>query len=312
MRAVRTDSGRVRVFDVPEPENEGVRVRVRAAGICGSDLTMLDKGFLQPGNTIGHEFAGLLDDDTPVAVQPLEPCACELCRRGDYQLCPACLGGAFGIGRDGGMADEIRVPQTCLVPLTPSLRVADASLVEPLAVCVHGFEKVGLAGGARVAVVGAGSVGLLAAAVARHRGCEVDIVARHEAQHRAAEVLRIGREPSGEYDLVVDAAGSESAVARAIELCRPGADLLLLAWDWERIVLPGVATAAKELVIRATMTYGHTSAARDIDAAASVLTAHPEIADAVITHRFPLDEAPRAFEVARDRKAGAIKVVLEP
>ncbi len=77
-------------------------------------------------------------------------------------------------------------------------------------------------------------------------------------------------------------------------------------------MLPGVMVAFKELVVRATMTYGHENGTRDIDAAAALLARMPEIAEALITHRFPLEEAARAFDVARDRRAGAIKVVLEP
>ena len=103
---------------------------------------------------------------------------------------------------------------------------------------------------------------------------------------------------------MVDAAGSESSVRRCVELARPAADLVLLGWDWQRIVFPGVAIASKELVIRATMTYGCQAGGRDVDLAAELLAGSPEIAKAVVTHRFPLDEAPRAFEVAQDRRGG--------
>ena len=312
MRAVRCEQDRICVAEVPAPSgSEGVRVRVKSAGICGSDLTMLPLGYLQ--HTVGHEFAGLLDDGTPVAVQPTTPCgSCALCRAGDYQLCRTCIDSTLGVYRDGGMADEAWVDRAGLVLLPAGLAVADACLVEPLAVALHGLGKAGLAGGQRVAVVGAGSIGLLAAAASRACGCEVAVVARYPAQLRAAEALGVGSEPTGLYDLVVDAAGSVSAVTRAVELARPGGALLLLGWNWERIVLPGVALAEKELVVRATMTYGHQSAVRDVDAAAALLARHPEIPAAVISHRFPLDEASRAFEIAAGRQAGAIKVVLEP
>lgn len=311
MRAVRSTGQSVRVIEVPAPTGDGMRVRVKSAGICGSDLTMLERGYLQ--HTIGHEFAGLLDDDTAVAIQPTTPCgSCEFCRSGEYQLCRDCIGSTLGVYRDGGMADEVIVDSACLVQLPVSLRVDDACLVEPLAVAIHGLEKTGLVGGERVAVVGAGSIGLLAAAAARSRGCEVDVAARHDAQLWAAEMLDVGRSPAGSYDLVIDAAGTDSAVVRAVELARPGGSLLLLGWDWERIVLPGTAVAEKELVVRATMTYGHQSAVRDVDAAAALLAQQPRIPEAVVSHRFPLGEAARGFAVARDRKGGAIKVVLEP
>ena len=69
---------------------------------------------------------------------------------------------------------------------------------------------------------------------------------------------------------------------------------------------------AKELEFVVSKMYGRTETARDIDAAAVTLGARPEVADALISHRFPLADAPAAFETARDRKSGAIKVVLEP
>ncbi len=311
MRAVRANGQKIETVEVPAPEGDGVRVRVRSAGICGSDLLMLQRGFLQ--HTIGHEFAGLLDDDTPVAVQPTTPCGdCRLCRRGDYQLCPATMDSTLGVYRDGGMADEVRVDPGCIVPLPATLPASDACLVEPVAVSVHGIEKAGLRAGMRVGIVGAGSIGLCAGAIARHHGCDADVATRHPAQREAAERLGLGRQLDGSYDMVIDAAGNEQALARAVEHAEPGAQLLLLGFDWERVVLPGTAIAAKELVIRATMTYGHSCVIRDVDAAAALLAQHPEIAEALITHRFGLDEAARAFETASQREQGAIKVVLEP
>ena len=178
------------------------------------------------------------------------------------------------------MADEVRVEPECIVALADGVRAEDACLVEPLAVAIHGLEKTGVQAGQRIAIVGAGSLGLAAAAAARFRGGEVDVVARHDAQHRAAEVLGAGREAHGSYDLAIDAAGNEAAISRAVELARPGAGLLLLGWDWERVVLPGAAIAAKELAVRAPMTYSHESALRDVDAAAALLAERPEVPEA--------------------------------
>jgi threonine dehydrogenase-like Zn-dependent dehydrogenase len=311
MRAVRIGTGGIQVAEVPAPTGDGVRVRVRAAGICGSDLHMLAHGY-HPAVTLGHEIAGELDDGTPVAIEPLAACgACEFCVRGDYNLChgePALI---IGIMRDGGMADELRVPPRCLVPLPHGVAARDASLVEPLAVCMHGFRVLGVHGGQRIAVVGAGSIGLLAIAVARALGAEVGVVARHPAQAAAAE--RLGARPAdGTYDVVVECAGSASAIQTACEAARPGAALLLLSSYWDGLTLPGLLVMLKELRIQPSSMYGRHAAGRDVDGAAALLAANPEIARAVITHRLPLDAAAEAFRIARDRGAGAIKVVLEP
>jgi L-iditol 2-dehydrogenase len=86
----------------------------------------------------------------------------------------------------------------------------------------------------------------------------------------------------------------------------------MLASSWDTIVLPGLSIAAKEIEMVVSTLYGRAGSVRDVEAAASILGAREEVADALITHRFPLSAAPEAFEASRDRKAGAIKVVLEP
>jgi threonine dehydrogenase-like Zn-dependent dehydrogenase len=217
----------------------------------------------------------------------------------------------FGIMRDGGMADELIVPPRCIVPLPNGVAARDASLVEPLAVAVHGFRMIGLRGGQRVAVVGGGSIGLCAVAAARFAGAEVGLEARYDRQREAGE--RLGAKPiEGEYDVVVECAGSESAVQRMCELARPGATIILLSSYWGPLALPGFLVMLKELRLQPSSMYGRHSTGRDSEAAAALLGANREIPGAIITHRLPLAAAREAFDIARDRKAGAIKVVLEP
>jgi threonine dehydrogenase-like Zn-dependent dehydrogenase len=189
--------------------------------------------------------------------------------------------------------------------------VADASLVEPLAVVLHGLRRARLCGGERVAVIGGGSIGLCCVVAARAAGAHVDLVARHDAQRAAGERLGAGS-ASGTYDLVIDAAGTKSALEAALPLCRPGARLLLVATYWSGLELPGFALCMKEVDVIPASLYGRAGASRDVDVAAAILARAPDAADAIITHRFPLDAAPEAFAAAAGRKSGAIKVVLEP
>ncbi len=309
MRAVRCVDGAVAVVEAPEPDREGVRVHVRSAGICGSDLHLLEAGLFGP-HTIGHEFGGVTDDGTAVAVEPLLPCnECDQCATGEYQRCRRLR--LFGIGADGGMADLVVVPERCLVPLPAGVDPSDASLVEPMAVAVHGYRRVGWTPSTRLAVVGAGSIGLCAAAVATTWGGEVALDARYDHQRAAGAALGT-TEPDGEYDVVVDAVGSEASMTRAAELCAPGATILFLAMAWDTIPVPGMVACMRELGVMPAIMYGHTHDERDIDAAATVLGDNDGIPSAIVTHRFPLDDATEAFATARDRAAGAIKVVLEP
>ena len=311
MRAVRASGGKIEVADVPRPSGEGVRVRVRSAGICGSDLKMLEIGYPIAG-TLGHEMAGELDDGTPVAIEPLAPCGrCDPCLSGRYNLCVRGPDMVLGVALDGGMAEQLRVPERALVPLPRAVRVQDACLIEPLAVAVHGLRRIGLEAGARVAVVGGGAIGLCAVAAARASDCPVDLVARHDAQLAAGERLGAGS-PAGDYDVVIDCAGTESSARRAAELARPGGTLLLLGSYWEGMMLPADLVPIKELTLVPASMYAKRGGSRDIDVAAALLGARPAIAEALITHRLPLEAAAEAFETAADRRSGAIKVVLEP
>jgi 2-desacetyl-2-hydroxyethyl bacteriochlorophyllide A dehydrogenase len=312
MRAVRhTDNG-IEVVDVSRPDADDgrVRVHVRGAGICGSDLHMLTWGPMPV--TLGHEVAGHLDDGTPVAVWPLVPCGeCDRCAAGEVTQCRRAVTQSYGIGRDGGMADEIVVEESCVVPLPEGLDVANASLVEPIACSLHALRRAGLRGDERVAVVGAGMIGLAAALVARAAGCPTDVIARHDAQREAAARIGSGTDPEGEYDVVVDAAGTDSALKTSFDLLRPGGKVALVASYWEPVTFPQFFSI-KEPVVFGSNTHGHDENDRDMDAAARILAESPEVAAAMITHRFPLDRAADAFDAAGDRAAGAIKVLLEP
>lgn len=312
MKAVHCHAGHVQVREVEPPSGEGVRVHVRSAGICGSDLHLINGNF-ELNVILGHEMAGVLDDGRAVAVEPLVPCGqCAPCRGGDYQLCQSGPSMVMGVGRNGGMAEQIKVPERSLVPLPSGVPVQDACLIEPLAVALHGLRLAGFRPNQRVAVIGGGAIGQCAAAAAVAAGAEVHLWARHDSQRGAAERLGVRLEGEGSFDLVVDAAGTDSALQQAVELAAAGGTLLLLASYWGGLSLNGFGVSMKELKLVAASMYGASGGRRDIDAAAALLARHPAIGSALITHRFPLDAAAEAFAIAANRAAGAIKVVLEP
>jgi threonine dehydrogenase-like Zn-dependent dehydrogenase len=312
MRAVRNTDAGLGVVDVAEPDGDGVLVHVRSASICGSDFEIIRRWGPMPV-TLGHEIAGVLEDGTPVAIDPSGPCGrCDQCRSGRSNVCRSAAERALGFARDGGMAERIVVAGDALVPLAASLRVEDASLVEPVGVAVHGLRLADVDGGMRVAVVGGGGIGLAAVAAAATTGCEVGLEARHDAQRTAGERLGARGPAEGEYDVVIDAAGTEGSLARAVELAAPAATILLLSTPWDPVVVTGYAASMKELRLRWSFTYNVHAGGRDLDAAAALLARNPDIAATLITHRFPLEDAREAFRVAADRAHGAIKVMVEP
>ena len=299
------------VDDGPPPGGEGVVVDVVSAGVCGSDLHLLawDLPFI-----MGHEMAGRLADGTPVAVEPVAPCGtCARCRMGDYNLCQIGPPMVMGVGRDGGMAERCVVPESSLTRLPAGVEPADACLVEPLAVAVHGVRRSGVTAAHRVCVVGGGSIGQLALVAAQATGAEAALEARHDRQRDVAERLG-GRPVAGDYDVVLEAAGTASALERAVELTRPGGTVVMLGtyWDAAQLPVPALPVAMKEVTLVPAYMYSRSGPVRDFEVAAAVLATRAEVAPLLITHRFPLDACAEAFATARDRAAGAIKVVLEP
>lgn len=306
MRAVRSIAGEPTVVQVDEPAGDWPVLDVGAVGICGSDLALLSWSL--PA-TIGHEFAGTIDG-TAYCVEPTRRCgACDQCLIGAPQRCRNQR--LLGVTLDGGLADRVAVQPECLVPLPDGLPVTNASLVEPLAVSWHALRRVSAVPGERVLVVGGGSIGLLAVAAAKAMGLDVDLEARHPHQKAAGERLGAGT-PNGEYEVVVESAGTESSLATCISHAAPAGRVALVGVAHDSLALPGVPVMMKELTLVGCMCYDCGRGGHEFAQAAAVLATDPEIAATVITHRFPLDDAAEAFRVAADRTSGAIKVVLEP
>ncbi|CAL9636909.1 2-deoxy-scyllo-inosamine dehydrogenase [Streptomyces sp. enrichment culture] len=311
MRAVvNTDDG-IRTVEVDEPDGTGVRISVAAAGICGTDVQLAGAGLT--GFVYGHEFAGVDDAGRAYFVEPtLYGGECEECRGGNPQRCTEPGHGNLGVFSDGGMAETIVVPEYTLLELPPRLDVNDACLIEPGAVAWHAVRRAQVRPGERLLVVGGATIGLLAAAAAEHQGIDTDVEARHEHQLAAAERLGFGR-PSGHYDVVIDAAGSETSLARSADAARPGGRIVSLGVYLDMMPVPGSAVSqVKELTYVNSIAYGRYDGVREVEQAASLLAGEPELARTLITHRYPIDDAREAFRVAADREAGAIKVVIEP
>ncbi len=314
MRGVRRTENGIEVVDLPEPKGDGVRIQVQSIGICQTDLNLSRMGPLQ--FTMGHEFAGVLDDGTPVGVQPTVPCGhCELCRNGDSVWCAEGYQRLIGIGQDGGMADEVIVPANSIVPLPRGLDArSGANLIEPLAIHLHTLDLARATGRTRILVVGANQSGFgviaVAAAIGRG-GQQVDFEGERPFQREAAARLGAGVEPNGLYDLVIEAEGTEESIHRAAEWCRPGGTLALVAGYYTPKTWNFTTAFVKELTVVFGAFYGHSATGRDVDAAANLLGRNPLIAQVVNTHVFPLDAAADAFAFAAS-DSESLKVVIEP
>jgi threonine dehydrogenase-like Zn-dependent dehydrogenase len=308
MRAVRNTENGIRVVDVDEPSGDGVLMSIASSSICGTDIGFVAAGFT--GFTIGHEFAGHVDG-VAYAVDPAISCGtCAECEAGHTQRCTGPHAN-LGIFADGGLSDRIIVPERNLVPLPAGLDVDNACLIEPAGVAWHGARRAAIRPGERVVVVGGGSIGLLAVAAVRHMGHDVALAARYPHQDAAGERLGSTR-PSGLYDVVIEATGTESGLAQCAELAVPGGRVIILGVFGDAAPIPGGLTLVKELSWIGAMAYGSHDGVRDLDEVAALLASSPEIPATLITHRFSLDDAPAAFEAAASRSSGAIKVGIHP
>ena len=214
---------------------------------------------------------------------PATSAACARCASGGLRH--LCFDNPIlGVGLDGGLAERVLVRPDALVRLPAGVPVEHACLVEPIAVSIHGMAVGGIVGGERVAVVGAGSIGLTAVAAAA-----VEPVRRRRSRRAttrsATPVSGSGaRGPAeGEYDVVFEAAGTQSAVDRALDLVRPGGTVVFLSTLWDPVAIPGVAAMMKEATLKWAFTYAQHGGGRDLDTAAALLARRPEIAETLIT-----------------------------
>jgi L-idonate 5-dehydrogenase len=310
MRAVISHEGSVSVIDKPEPTGPGELIRVTSSGICGSDLHLVALGL--SGVVLGHEFGGYTPDGRLVAVRPTGECgACPQCARGIPNTCSTAASSLHGTSIDGGLAEFAMVESERLITMHPDVPAAAVGLVEPLAVVVHGIHRSGATEGMRALVVGAGSIGLLCAAVLHNKGVHVDIVARHSHQADAASHLgaSVVNNPSLDYDITFDAVCTQQSFDTCATSTRPGGTILEFGMFWTPVAMNNLVML-KEITIIPSIFYNHNHATNDFTEAARLLHSLPHITSAIVTHTFFLDDATHAFDVAQDKQSRAIKVHL--
>ncbi|MFT4822733.1 MAG: threonine dehydrogenase-like Zn-dependent dehydrogenase [Halioglobus sp.] len=309
MKAIQVIDSKPHFLELPEPKGNNIRVKVVSASICGSDLHVMPSGMID-GFILGHEFAGTTPDGTAVAVEPVISCGeCSPCHDGHRVHCSqtAVIAGITG---NGGMAEYVDVPAEALVILPTGLDISTASLVEPLAVAVHGIDRSAIERGDRVLVIGAGPIGLAIAAVLGAKGIAFDIIARHPHQKSIAESFGGVLTATDGYDVVIDAIGNSESLKDAVERVRPMGRVTMVGTFWLPTETP-FEFCAKEVELVASMMYNCKSPNRSFDIAAKLLFENPYIANAMVTHRFPLEASDEAFAAAADRSAGSVKVVFD-
>lgn len=297
-------------------------VRVGAVGLCGSDLHWFVDGGIgdarigQP--TIpGHEIGGVALDGPfagrTVAVDPAIPCLqCEHCHLGWTNLCPRVKFAGHG-DTDGGLAEMMKWPTDRLVPLPKSMDAEDASVLEPLGVAIHAWDLSHVRLGDRVAIVGAGPIGLLLVQLARH-SLATHVAVVEPLAHRRETALAQGADavhapedlPSSDFDVVFEVCGNPEPVTEAMTLARPGARVVLVGIpDQDETRFPASLARRKGLTIALVRRMPEV-----YERAVALVEKSAVDVKAVVSHRFGLDSAHAAFEFATAREG--LKVLITP
>jgi L-iditol 2-dehydrogenase len=339
MRAVvfpKPNEFEVTEVDMPRPQAGHVLIRVRASMICATDAKVLAGKFAGTRfpHVPGHEFAGDIaataDDvtDIPVGanvgVEVHVGCgSCARCREGLYNLClnygRTEAGHAHvGFTVPGGLAEYASVPLAAVHRLPAEVSTQDGAWTDNLGVALWALERGRLAAGERVVVFGPGAIGLCAAQLARAMGAgRVIVVGRGERLARArpfADELVDEKDAGalkGTADLVVEFAGTADAAREAIATARRGG----------RVVLGGATGLGVELsgVDLSTIVRGHLDVLgsvanpKGVSGRALALLARGLVdVRSLTTHHFPLERFGEAWQTFRERRDGAIRVMLEP
>ena len=288
-------------------------VKVRASGICGSDLPrIMQTGAYHHPMVPGHEFSGeVVRSSTPgvetgqrVAVLPIIPCGeCAGCQIGPFH----CTHYDFiGSRRDGGYAEYVAVPPQNLFRLPDSLSYEDGAFIEPVAVTLHVLRRSGMTPGARVLVFGGGAIGILTAQWASILGASQVVLAdlRDESlavasachiEHTLNPLSDAFKTLEG-FDFIFEAAGSTAALMSAIEKAAPRATLTVVGREVKDTVIPLAAferLMRKELTLKGCWGYdlqGDTGLVYEAFEQGK-LTLAP-----MITHRLDLREGPKIIE----------------
>lgn len=335
--------GDLRVEDVakPVPKKGEVLVKIKAAGICGSDVPrVFSKGTYSFPMIPGHEFAGQVTEagegtepclvGRKVAVFPLIPCMrCDACQIGEYAQCRNY--NYFGSRCDGGFTEYIAVPVWNLVTVPDSLSYEEAAMAEPAAVAVHALRQAGIVIGDNIAIFGAGPIGLMLAQWAYAWGAGrvmlIDI-----DKNRICFARELGFQDvwdSGEGDAVdwilevtkgrgadiaIEGAGVSPTLEQCLKSVRPFGKVVAMGNPSGEMKLSQKTyweLLRKQLKIYGTWNSSYISLPKnDWELAIRSMEQGKINVKPFITHRFKLDDCIKAFEMVRDRKEFFNKVMF--
>ncbi|HUS55800.1 MAG TPA: L-idonate 5-dehydrogenase [Thermohalobaculum sp.] len=316
-----------------------VEVRIKAGGICGSDLHYFNHGGfgairLVDPMILGHEVAGVIaaigqdvrdiSVGDHVAVNPSRPCGtCRFCQQGMQNHCLGMRFYGSAMRRphiDGAFRQTLVADAAQCIVVRPDLSLNEAAFAEPLAVVLHGLGKAGSLIGKRVLVTGCGPIGNLVILAARLSGAaeivatdivdEALVVAASAGADRAiniasrADALDVFAQNKGTFDVMFEASGNEAALRSGLNIVRPEGTIVQLGLGGD-VLIPLNTIVAKEIVLKGTFRFHEMFAV----AAAMIESRRIDVRQ-LLTDVLPISEAVSGFKLASDRKQ-AMKVQID-
>ncbi|WP_026834380.1 galactitol-1-phosphate 5-dehydrogenase [Eubacterium xylanophilum] len=341
------DIGDMRFEEIPMPEvREGeVLVRVKACGICGSDIPRaFDNGAHVMPLVLGHEFSGIVESVGPgadeewagkaVGVYPLIPCGtCMNCYMGWYEMCENYS--YLGSRQNGALAEYVAVPEKCLIEIPANVPFEVAAMIEPLAVAEHAVKRFYKAAwrklskeGSSFIVEGLGTIGLLTVMVLREMGCRnIFAVGNKDFQRKKLVELGISEEcyidasdakklSELKGDAIFECVGKENTVRRALEWANPEGAVMLIGnpetdMDIPRDIYWGILR--KQLTVLGTWNSGFAVGMKgtqsDWTNVIERLQNKSFQPEKLITHRYELKDIYRGFDLMRNKTEDYCKVM---
>jgi L-iditol 2-dehydrogenase len=314
----------------PTPHNDDVLLRVKSVGICGTDIHILKGAFpaSRPPMVLGHEISGevaaigrnvkRIKEGDRVTVDAVVGCGtCPLCIRHRIQFCAE--GFELGISRDGGCQDHLLLPGRNVYPIPNSMSFEEAAILDMEV--YNAISKCGIEKDDSVLILGAGPIGLIASQIARVLGAgHITLTDLLEGRLKTAEELGmadayaptpqeavpVSVESVRHFDVVIDCAGTSSSVKQALKQVRPcGRVLLYGVYEHPVDQLDMNLIVLKDLVV-----FGAQSDRTGWEEVIELVSSGALNLKSLITHRFPLEEARRAYHLVHGRDLNTIKTVL--
>jgi L-iditol 2-dehydrogenase len=313
---------KLRNISPPQTPKAGeAKLKTVYGGICGSDLRVYQGVLAHAAYPVrpGHELLGVIVETgcgapflkgQKMVVFPNTFCEeCEFCLKGATNICK--LKTPMGIAANGVFAEQFIIENKYLIPVPENLPDERAILIEPLAVVIHALKKVKIDKTTTIAIIGCGAEGLLAATLTAYWGADVTAIDINDAKLNIAQ--KIGgiktaapkKAADKTFDIVIEAAGAKASIEQAIEIVKPGGDLIIIGITEESVEFPAIKIVRSEITIHGTIIYTK----EDFLTSGQYLLHKKLNTNPIISKIFPLIDFEQAFETALS--GDFAKVVLD-